>query len=71
MIHMEGMGTEQTQLRSNRNLRREVAELPQSDVQQALCYTPSFYLQAIVNRGENLVPTEHLVVSLDKLLWIL
>jgi tetratricopeptide (TPR) repeat protein len=61
IIHMEGLGAEQTQMRANRNMRREVAEIPQNDVHEALCYTFSYYRQAIGSRGEDMnVPPEHM-----------
>ena len=52
MIHMQGMGTEQTQMRTNRNLRREVAELSRGDVKEALCYTLPYYKQVLESRGK-------------------
>lgn len=60
IIHMEGLGAEQTQMRANRNMRREVAEIPQGEMHEALCYTLSYYRQVIESRGENMhVSAEH------------
>lgn len=61
IIHMEGLGVEQTQMRANRNMRREVAEIPQGEMHEALCYTLSYYRQVIESRGENMhVLVEHM-----------
>lgn len=61
IIHMEGMGTEQTQVRANRNLRRELTEIPPAEVQEALCYTYPYYRQVIESGGKKpQVAAEHL-----------
>lgn len=46
-VHMRGMGDEGTQMRTNRNLRREQAELPLQERQEALCTTAA-YLEAYI-----------------------
>lgn len=50
-VHMRGLGGEATQMRANQNLRREVAELPKADVQEALCYTERYLLKYIIEKG--------------------
>lgn len=50
-VHMTGAGSEATVMRANRNLRREVAELPESDIKEALCYTSEYLLAYIQSRG--------------------
>lgn len=50
-IHMEGIGNEETIMRANRNLRREIAELPLEDRQEALCYSLGYMVAYIRNRG--------------------
>lgn len=50
-VHMTGAGSEATVMRANQNLRREVAELPESDIRQALCYTPEYLLAYLHSRG--------------------
>ena len=47
-----GLGTESTQIRVNRLLRKEVSELPQSEIEEALCYTPAYMGLYIETRGE-------------------
>jgi hypothetical protein len=47
-VHMTGMGSEATVMRANRNLRREIAELPQQERLESLCY-PQDYLRAYVS----------------------
>lgn len=51
-VHMEGMGNETTIMRANRNLRREVAELSQPEIKEALCYTPQYLLAFLKSRGK-------------------
>jgi hypothetical protein len=51
-VHMEGMGGEATISRANRNLRREVAELPEPEIKEALCYTPENLLAYMKSRGK-------------------
>ncbi len=50
-IHMEGMGNEETIMRANRNLRREIAELPMEERQEALCYNLGYMVAFIDSRG--------------------
>lgn len=51
-VHMDGMGYEETIMRANRNLRRELAELPQEDTDEALCYTMGYLKAYIESRGK-------------------
>jgi TPR repeat protein len=51
-IHMEGLGGQSTQMRANQNLRREVTELPQSDIREAVCYTPAYISSYLKSRGK-------------------
>lgn len=58
-VHMTGMGGEATVMRANRNLRREIAELPLAERQQSLCYTMQYLLAYVEARGKlNGVPPE-------------
>lgn len=50
--HMMGLGDEGTQIRANKNLRREVSELKEEEVKEALCYTWSYILQYIGSKGK-------------------
>lgn len=51
-IHMGSHGDEGTQLRANRNLRREIAELPEQVRQTALCHTPDYLVAYVKSRGQ-------------------
>lgn len=51
-VHMEGLGGEENVMRANRNLRREIAELPQQDRDDALCYTMRYLKAYIESRGK-------------------
>ncbi len=50
-IHMTGIGNESTIMRANRNLRREIAELPKSEIREALCYTFDYLVAYVNSRG--------------------
>ncbi len=50
-VHMTDMGSEATIMRANRNLRREVADLPKSEIQEAICYTYDYLIAYIKSRG--------------------
>lgn len=58
-IHMTSLGGESTQMRANKNLRREVAELPKENIQEALCYTPAYVRLYARSKGQLAeVPTD-------------
>lgn len=59
-VHMSGAGDEEGIMRANRNLRREIAELPQAERQHALCYTREYLVAYLEQRGRLTgVPTEY------------
>lgn len=51
-IHMSGQGGDDTQMRANHNLRREIAELPEEVRQAALCHTPDYLVAYVKSRGQ-------------------
>lgn len=53
-VHMEGLGTDETQTRAGRNLDRLQAELPERDLHEALSYTIPYLLQIVRSRGKDL-----------------
>jgi len=53
-VHMEGMGTEDTQIRAGRNLQKLVDQLPKADIYEALSYTWPYVIQIIKSRGKDL-----------------
>lgn len=50
-IHMESMGNEETIMRANRNLRLAIAEMPQEERQEALCYTLGYLTAYVEDKG--------------------
>jgi hypothetical protein len=52
-VHMEGLGTDETQMRAGRNLSRLAQELPKADVEEALSYTWPYVIQIVKSRGKN------------------
>lgn len=52
-IHMNMLGSESTQMRSNRNLRREMAELKTKEIEEALCYTFPYYRAMLMSGGKS------------------
>ena len=50
-VHMLGLGDGGTQSRANANLRREVAELPKSELEIAVCYSRAYFWQQIKEKG--------------------
>ena len=62
--HMDGLGTESTQIRVNANLRREMSELSQPEIEEALCYTMDYVFAYVRSRGNlKSVPKETLPSS--------
>lgn len=53
-VHMQGLGGEETVMRANRNLRREMDELSLDETRVALCYTVD-YVRAYLRQRGNLV----------------
>lgn len=57
--HMNGLGSQDTQIRVNSLLRREVAELPQGEIEEALCYTWEYVLTYIRAKGKlQIIPND-------------
>lgn len=50
-VHMAGMGNEATVMRANRNLRREISELPLAERQESLCYTAQYLMAYVKSKG--------------------
>jgi hypothetical protein len=63
---MEGLGSESTQMRVNSHLRREAAELPSAEIEEALCYTWEYVLAYVESRGELAEPPEDVLPSSGK-----
>ena len=52
IVHMRGMGSQSTQYRANRNLRREVDELSDDTIEYALCLSESQVIGFVKERGK-------------------
>jgi hypothetical protein len=63
---MEGLGSESTQLRVNNHLRREAAELPRADIEEALCYTWEYAVAYVDSRGQLTAPPEEVLPASGK-----
>lgn len=50
-VHMAGMGNQATVMRANRNLRREISELPLAERQESLCYTSQYLMAYVKSKG--------------------
>lgn len=53
-VHMEGLGTEATQMRAGRNLGRLGQSLRKEELYEALSYTWAYVDQVVKSRGKNL-----------------
>lgn len=51
IVHMRGLGGQGTQLRANRNLRREVSELDEDQIRYALCLSEEQVFAYVNDRG--------------------
>lgn len=51
-VHMNGLGSEATVTRANRNLRREMAELSVAERQEATCYTMQYVVAYVESKGK-------------------
>ena len=61
LTHLRGLGTEGTQARANRNLRREVAETTMEEKILGLCITEPYLEKFITSRGKlGVVPQDTL-----------
>lgn len=65
-VHMQGMGNEATIMRANKNLRREIAEIPQKDISDALCYTMAYLVAYVESRGRITGIPENLRASSER-----
>ena len=53
-VHMEGLGTEGTQMRSGSSLGRLVGSMKKEDIAEALSYTWPYVDQVVKSRGKNM-----------------
>jgi hypothetical protein len=73
IVHLAGLGSEDTQIRANDNLRRIVAEIPATEVAQALCSTDEYIVEYVHSRGNLPVafkPSAKAVRLRDKDWWL-
>lgn len=74
IVHMRGMGSQSTQYRANRNLRREVAELDEDQIRYALCLSEEQVLSFAKERGTTQAhdiktPGKHVAIK-DREWWL-
>jgi len=74
IVHMRGMGSESTQYRANRNLRREVAELSEDQIRYALCLSEKQLIAFVSERGRTPAhtidtPGQHVALK-DREWWL-
>jgi len=53
-VHMEGLGSESTQIRAGRNLSRLAESVPKKAIEESLSYTWDYVDQIVKSRGKNL-----------------
>ena len=52
-VHMDGLGSESTQIRAGRNLSRLAESIPKKGIEEALSYTWDYVEQVVKSRGKN------------------
>jgi hypothetical protein len=52
-VHMEGLGTDSTQIRAGSSLSRLAETMPKKDIEEALSYTWEYVDQIVKSRGKN------------------
>lgn len=62
-IHMASLGSQDTQIRANRNLRREVDEFSPEERQAALCFTWPYVVNYVLSKGEQTQSSEDVLPS--------
>ena len=67
MVHMNGMGTDATQMRTNRSLRRLIARLEEMQIKEALSYTWAYVDQVVRSRGKDYTIDEDVLPSKERL----
>lgn len=65
-VHMEGLGTESTQVRAGRNLGRLAETMSKEDIIEALSYTWPYVDQIVRSRGSNLSVGEDVLPARDR-----
>lgn len=74
IVHMRGLGSQSTQYRANRNLRREVNELGKEQIEYALCLSEEQVIAFVTERGKVPAHTidlsgEHIAIK-DREWWL-
>ena len=72
-VHLAEMGSENTQIRANGNLRRAVSELPTDQIANALCFTDEYVVAMVHGRGNtptSFKPSASAVRLRDKDWWL-
>ncbi len=67
MVHMNGMGTDATQMRTNRSLRRLIGSLDEATIKEALSYTWAYVDQIVRSRGKDYTIDDDVLPSKERL----
>jgi hypothetical protein len=65
-VHMDGLGTDETQMRANRNLRRLMESLQTREVEDALSYTWAYVEQIVKSQGKNVAIGKDVLPTKDR-----
>ncbi len=65
-VHMEGLGTDATQMRAGSSLGRLSESLKKEDIYEALSYTWAYVDQAVKSRGTNLEVGENVLPTKEQ-----
>lgn len=71
IIHMRGLGNDDTQIRSGGNLQKAISRLNEDRVKNALCYSEEYVVRYINAKGNNVAATKPSEVKIkDKDWWL-
>lgn len=71
IVHMRGLGSEGTQIRNNRNLRKTMKRLDQEQSKRALCNSEEYIDRYIDSKGESVEPPKSGEIRIkDKNWWL-
>ena len=71
IVHMKSLGSQNTQVRNNRNLRKTIAKLEEDRVKMALCNSEEYVYRYIDSKGISVEPTKIDEIKIkDKNWWL-
>lgn len=69
IVHMRGLGGQNTQIRNNGNLRKTIAQLDEERVKRALCYSEEYVYRYIDSKGKSVEPTKQGEIRIKNKSW--